>query len=58
MGRFIRALFRRGEELARELSLDAADEPRESLPDAEIGEKERLEAVRQYKRELEEKGRR
>ena len=58
MGRFIRALFRRGEELAKELPLDAAGEPREPLPDAEINEKERQEAVRRYQRELKEKDRR
>jgi hypothetical protein len=35
-----------------------ADEPQEPLPDAEIGEEERREAVRRYQRELREKGQR
>ena len=42
-------------QLSQELRLDAADEPREPLP-AEIGEKERQEAVRRYQHELREKG--
>jgi len=46
------------EQLSKELRLDAADEPPEPLPDAEISEKERQEAVRRYQRELREKGRR
>jgi hypothetical protein len=48
------------EELSKELDLDLteAGEPRVSLPDAEISEKEREEAVRRYQRELKEKGRR
>jgi len=46
------------EEAREELDLATPGEPRVSLPDAEISEKERQEAVRQYKRELEEKGRR
>ena len=48
------------EELSKELDLDLteAGEPRVSLPDAEISEKERQEAVRRYQRELEEEGRR
>ena len=33
-------------------------EPREPLPHAEIGEQQRREAARRYKRELKEKGRR
>ena len=44
------------EQLSKELRLDAADEPREPLPHAEISEKEREEAVRRYQRELKEKG--
>ena len=58
MGRFIRALFRRGEELSEELDLTEAGEPREPLPHAEISEKERQEAVRRRQRELREKGQR
>ena len=48
------------EELSKEIDLDLseADEPRVSLPDAEISEEERQEAVRRYQRELKEKGRR
>ena len=48
------------EELSKELDLDLreAGEPLEPLPDAEISEKERQEAVRRYQRELREKGRR
>ncbi len=48
------------EELSKELDLDLteADEPLEPLPDAEISEKERQEAVRRYQRELRGKGRR
>jgi hypothetical protein len=46
------------DELSKELRLDAADEPQEPLPDAEISEKERQEAVRRYQRELKEKGQR
>jgi len=46
------------EQLSKELRLDAADEPLEPLPDAEISEKERQEAVRRYQRELKERGRR
>ncbi len=48
------------DELSKELDLDLteAGEPRVSLPDAEISEKEREEAVRRYQRELREKGRR
>ncbi len=38
--------------------LSAPEEPPEPLPDAEISEKEREEAVRRDQRELEEKGRR
>ena len=48
----------RQEDPPRELRLDAADEPLEPLPDAEISEKERREAVRRHQRELREKGRR
>jgi len=48
------------EELSKELDLDLADpdQPQEPLPDAEISEKERREAVRRYQRELKDKGRR
>ena len=48
------------DELSKELDLDLteAGEPREPLPDAEISEKERQEAVRRYQRELREKGER
>ena len=48
------------EELSKELDLDLteAGEPRVSLPDAEISEEARQEAVRRYQRELEEEGRR
>jgi len=48
------------EELSKELDLDLTEggEPQVGLPEAELSEKERQEAVRQYKRELEEKGRR
>jgi len=48
------------EELSKELDLDLteAGEPRVSLPDAEISEAERQEAVRRRQRELEEEGRR
>ena len=48
------------DELSKELDLDLteAGEPQEHLPDAEITEKEREEAVRRYQRELKEKGRR
>jgi len=47
-------------ELSKDLDLDLGEgaEPREPLPDAEITEKERQEAVRRYQRELREKGRR
>ena len=48
----------RQEDLSRELRLDAADEPLQHLPDAEISEKERREAVRRYQRELKEKDKR
>jgi len=46
------------QELSKELDLDLteADEPQVGLPEAELSEAERREAVRQYKRELEEKG--
>ena len=46
------------EELSKELDLDVTEpgEPQEPLPDAEITEEERLEAVRRYQRELREKG--
>ena len=44
--------------LKRELDSDLYAEPQEPLPDAEISEKERQEAVRRYQRELKEKGRR
>ena len=46
------------EHLSEELRLDAADEPLEPPPDAEISEDERREAVRRYQRELKKKGRR
>jgi hypothetical protein len=48
------------EELSKELDLDlnAASEPQEHLPDAEISEAEREEAVRRYQRELAEKNQR
>ena len=48
------------EEPSTELDLDLMDasEPLEPLPDAQISEKERQEAVRRYQRELKEKGRR
>ena len=48
------------EELSKELDLDLteAGEPQEHLPDAEISEEEREEAVRRYQRELKEKGQR
>ena len=48
------------EEPSTDLDLDLSerDEPQEPLPDAEISEKERKEAVRRYQRELREKGRR
>ena len=48
------------DELSKELDLDLteAGEPLEPLPNAEISEKEREEAVRRYQRELKEKGRR
>jgi hypothetical protein len=44
------------DELSKEIDLDLAetDEPRQHLPDAEISEAEREEAVRRYQRELEE----
>jgi hypothetical protein len=47
------------DELSKELDLDLteAGEPLEPLPDAEISEEERQEAVRRYQRELGEKGR-
>jgi len=47
------------EEVRRELELTAPpDGPQEPLPHSELSEEERREAVRQYKRELEEKGNR
>ena len=48
------------EELSKDLDLDLSEagEPQEPLPDAEISEEERQDAVRRYKRELEEKARR
>ena len=48
------------EELSKDLDLDLSEagEPQVSLPDAEISEKERQEAVRRYQRELEEKSQR
>ena len=48
------------DELSKELDLDLTEggEPQEPLPDAEISEKERQEAVRRYQRELREKGQR
>ena len=48
------------EELSKDLDLDLSEggEPLERLPDAEISEREREEAVRRYQRELKEKGRR
>ncbi len=46
------------DELEKELDADLHAEPREPLPDAEISEEEREEAVRRYQRELGEKGRR
>ena len=48
------------DELSKELDLDLteAGEPQEPLPDAEISQEERQEAVRRYQRELAEKGRR
>ena len=46
------------EELEKELDADLHEEPREPLPDAEISETEREEAVRRYQRELREKGQR
>jgi len=48
------------EELSKELDLDldAACEPQEPLPHAEISEEERREAVRRYQRERRERGRR
>jgi hypothetical protein len=48
------------EELSKELDLDLgeAGEPQEPLPDAEISERERQEAMRRYQRELREKGQR
>jgi hypothetical protein len=45
--------FRPGKGKAKTESTDA-DEPRQHLPDAEISEAEREEAVRRYQRELEE----
>ncbi len=45
------------EALKREPDSDLYAEPQEHLPDAEITEAERLEAVRRYQRELREKGR-
>ena len=47
------------DELSKELDLELteAGEPQEPLPDAEISEDERREAVRRYQRELKEKGR-
>ena len=46
------------DELSKELDLELTDagEPQEPLPDAEISEDERREAVRRYQREFEEKG--
>jgi hypothetical protein len=58
VGRFIRALFRRAEEVSKELDLTEAGEPQEPLADAEMSENERREAVRRYKHELREKGQR
>ena len=46
------------EALKKELDIASPGEPREPLPDAEISEKERQEAVRRHQRELREKGRR
>jgi len=46
------------EELKRELDADLHEEPQEPLPEAEISEEQRQEAVRQYKREMEERGNR
>jgi len=48
------------EELSKDLDLDLSEagEPHVALPDAEISEKERQEAVRRYQRELREKSRR
>jgi hypothetical protein len=48
------------EELSKELDLDLSEagEPLEHLPDAEISEKERREAVRLYQRELRDEDRR
>ncbi len=45
------------DELSQDLDLDLleAGEPREHLPDAEISEAQREEAVRRYQRELREK---
>ena len=46
------------DELKKELDADLYAEPQTPIADAEISEKEREEAVRQYKRELRGKGRR
>ena len=48
------------DELSKELDLDLteAGEPLEPLPNAEISEEERQEAVRRYQRELKEQGKR
>ena len=46
------------EEAREELDLAAPGEPHVSLPNAQISEVERQEAVRRYKRELEEERRR
>jgi hypothetical protein len=45
------------DELSKEMDLDLAEahEPQEHLPDAEISEAEREEAVQRYQRELREK---
>jgi len=45
-------------ELEKELDNDLYAEPQEPLPDAEMSEDERREAVRRYQRELKKKGRR
>jgi len=46
------------EELREERDIAAPGEPQEPLPHAEISEEEREEALREYKRELEDKERR
>jgi hypothetical protein len=46
------------DELKKELDADLYAEPQTPIADAEIGEKERQEAVRRYQRQLRERGQR